>query len=498
VKEFGPEVLASRPRALLLYLCLVLGVVQGLALGLFGIKGAAVALGAGYIFALFRWPHLALMVALVFITDVLGLFDPGKSFNIAGVFRLKDLLFASLFLPLLFNVKWQRRARKAFNDCRTIALPILAILVLTTLQMVRTSLQYDLPLNTCIMEGRQYWYYAFVPLAAIYLDTSYKAKSAFRMFMLVTTGLACVIITQTVIYAIFGTELVSYHIQAAEGQWGNMRFLRIYLPGEALLVLGFALAFWGLVLRRSTRKMLGYAAMAPLCALAILFVNSRMRWAHTLLVVLIPIFFLGRHVHKVRRRLLYGVPILVLVLAALFMVVFRSNVFVSWTVERAASAWTDLRERRGTWEYRLDNSQFRFRLIRENPLFGLGLVHSDYASRFGAGEIVMRVYGKELPFKEGVATTDSGIVSLLVHFGAIGAIWAMWYFFGALRFCSQRMSEENQVLNWTSIPLIAYMTGGVLTFVTLGFFTENTDIAGHCLVLGMLAAGAQLQLRSEH
>lgn len=488
----------SRPRALPLYLSLVLGIVQGLALVLFGIKGAVVTLGAGYILAVFRWPHLALIAALVFIIDGLGFINPETFFRIAGLFRLKDLVFVSLFLPLMLNIRWQRRAKRFLDDCRTLALPVMAILILTTLQMVRTSLQYDLPVNTCVMAGRHYWYYAFVPLAAIYLDSSHKRKSAFRLLMAVIAVLACVVIIQTVIYAVSGIRLVSDHVQFREVQWGNIRlFSRMYLEGEPLLVLGFGLAFWGLVLRKSTRGMMGYAAMAPLCALALLFIDSRMRWVHALLVVLIPMVFLGPHIRKVRRRLLYGVPILVLVLTSLFMVTSRSDVFVSGIVERAASAWTDFRERRGTWDYRLEDSRFRFELIREHPLFGLGLVHSDYASRFGASEVIELDEGQY--FKQGVTTSDSGIVSLLVHFGAIGAIWAMWYFFSALRFCSKAMMPtEIGVLNWTCIPLIGYVTGGVLTFVTLGFFTMAGDIIGHSFVLGMLGAGARLQLKSEY
>lgn len=482
---------------LVLYLVAGLGFLQGLALILWGSKGAVVTLGMGYIYALFRWPHLALIAALVIIFDGLGFVNPDTFFRIPGVFKLKDLIFLSLFLPLVMNIKWQKRATQIFHDYRTLLFPILVILFLTTLQMIRTSLQYDLPLSTCIMAGRHYWYYAFVPLGAIYLDTLQKRKVTQRLFLVVILALASVVILQTIILTQGGKFFLADNIQIQPEQWGTLNLFRIYLEGEPVLVLGFALAFWGLFLRKSTREMLGYAAMASLCALALLLINSRMRWVHSLLVVLIPMFVLAPHIRKARGRLLYGLPILVLVLISLLMLAFRSNVFVSGIGERAVSAWTDFRDKKGTWEYRLEDSRFRFKLIREHPLFGLGFVHPEYASRFGgAGEIKI---DERVSYTQGVTSTDSGIVDLLIHFGAIGAIWAMWYFISVLRFCSKIMrSAKIGVLHWTSISLIGYMTGGVLTFVTLGLFTMAGDIIGHSFVLGMLATGAHIQFRSEY
>jgi hypothetical protein len=482
---------------LVLYLVAGLGVLQGVALVLWGSKGAVIMLGAAYIYVLFRWPHIALIIAVVIIFDGLGFINAETFFRIPGVFKLRDLVFLSLFLPLLINRKWLERGQNVFQNSSGLLFPIAVMLFLTTLQMIRTSLQYDLPLSTCIMAGRHYWYYAFVPLAAIYLDTLQKRKVIYRLFLAVILVLASVVILQTIMLIQGGKLFLADDIQIQPSQWGTLNLFRIYPPGEPVLVLGFALAFWGLFLRKSTREMLGYAAMASLCALALLFINSRMRWVHSLLVVLIPMFVLGPHIRKARGRLLYGLPILVLVLISLFMLAFRSNVFVSGIGERAVSAWTDFRDKKGTWEGRLEDNQFRFKLIREHPLFGLGFVHDDYAWRFGgAGEIVL---DEGLSYKQGVTSTDSGIVDLLVHFGAIGAIWAMWYFISVLRFCSKIMrSAKIGVLHWTSIPLIGYMTGGVLTFVTLGLFTMAGDIIGHSFVLGMLATGAHIQLRSEY
>jgi len=481
-------VLVSRPRALSLYLCLVLGVVQGLALVLFGIKGAAVTLAAGYVFAVFRWPHLALIAALSIING-LDLFSAETVFHIPGVFKLKDLIFISLFLPLFLNARWQRRAKRIFRHCRVLAFPILAILVLTTLQMIRTSLQYDLPLNSCIMAGRHYWYYAFVPLAAIYLDDPRKRDVTYTLFLLVISVLATVVIIQTIILSQGGTLFVTGINLVGRSEWGSLSLARLFSAVAPALVLGFALAFWGGALTQVTRKKIFYVFVVSLCVLATLLMNSRMRWIHTFLVVLIPLAFLWPHLPRAGRRL--GAAMCVLVLGVVLFSGWpdRRGSFLSGIGGRALSAWTDFRDKEGTWEYRLEDNQFRFELIREHPLFGLGFVHLDYAWRFGAGGEIKQADGST--YKRGVTSTDSGIVDLLVHLGAVGVIWAMWYFVSVLRFCSRMMktmSPQSGLLGWVPIPLIAYMAGGVLTFVTLGLFTEAGDIISHSLVLGMLCA----------
>jgi len=474
-----------------------LGVLQGAALVLWGSKGAVVTLGMGYIYALFRWPHLVLIVALIIIFDGLGFINPETFFRIPGVFKLKDLTFLSLFLPLFLNIKWQRRAERIFHDYRMLVFPILAILVLTTFQMIRTSLQYDLPLSTCIMAGRHYWYYAFLPLVAIYLDTSQKREVAYRLFMVVISLLASVVIIQTVVLLLGGELFLSDNIRTRFPQSGTLDLLRIYPPGEPTLVLGFALAFWGVLLRKSARERVAYTAIALLCALAVLFISSRMRWFYTLLVVLIPVFVLRRHIPSLARRLLCVLALLVFTLVYVFVLSGSRSDFVSGIGERAVSAWTDFRDKKGTWEYRLEDSQFRFKLIREHPLFGLGFVHSDYASRFGAGGVIN--LDERLSYKQGITSTDSGIVDLLIHFGAIGALWAAWYLISVLRFCSKMLrSAKNGCLRCLSIPLMGYMIGGVVTLVTLCLFTMGDEIVGHSFALGILVAAADIQLRSEH
>lgn len=468
------------------------GIIQGAALILWGSKGAVVTLGVAYIYVLCRWPHLALIAGVLVIFDGVGFINPDASFRIPGAFKLKDLIFLSLFLPLLLNGKWQKRAGVIFHDYRLLLLPILGILALTALQIVRTSLEYDLPLKTCIMASREYWYYAFLPLATIYIADLQKQKITYSLFLLVISVLAGIVVIQTVVLFQGGKLFLANNIQIQPKQWGRLNLLRIYLPGEPALVLGFALSFWGMLLEKVTRTKLMYAGIAIICAVAILLVNSRMRWFHALLIVLIPMVFLRSHVPKPGRGLgvLMCAVVLFVVLASGW--TDRRNDYLSGIMANAISAWDDFTGKKGSWGGRLEDSRFRVKLIVEHPLFGLGLVHPDYAWRFGgAGEIKI---DERVSYTQGVTSADSGIVDLLINFGTIGALWAGWYLIKVLGLCSRILRlPSNRGLHWLGMPLAGYMAGGLGTIATLGLFTQGGDIVSHSLALGIALSGECIQ-----
>jgi len=341
------------------------------------------------------------------------------------------------------------------------------------------------------MAGRHYWYYAFFLLAAIYLDTSQKRKAVYSLFLVAVSTLAIVVIIQTVVLITGGELFLADNIQVQPKQWGTLKLMRIYLTGEPALVLGFALTFWGVVQSKSARAKIIYAALSVLYAMAILLLSSRMRWAHTLLVILIPVFFLGTHIPKVGRRLLCTLVLFMFILVSLSVLSGRSNDFISGIGEYASSAWTDVIEKKGTWGDRIVDSHVRFKLISQHPLFGVGFVHLYYAWQFGVEE--KENQDGEL-LGHGITTTDSGIIALLVDFGAVGALWATWYFISILAFCLNKLNSlKHGTLTWISIPLSGYVTGGLITFITLGLFTVSANIVAHSFVLGVLASDILIQ-----
>jgi len=498
VKNLSSSNVGERSKSFAIAVCLILGVLQGLALARYGIKGIALTAGLLYFYSLLRWPHAMLVLVLVALFDGFGLIDPYSHFRIPGLFQLKDLLFASLLAPLLLQRQWSRRAGRVFRASRVILVPVLAMLALTTLQMLRTSLQFELPLKSCVMAGRHFWYYALVPLAAIYVDGPRKQNLVYRLFLVLVSMQAVVMLTQTLVLLRGGGRFLAENVLIMSSSLGGFVVQRPYLVGEPALVLGFSLAFWSFTSVKSGRLKLHLCCMAAVCALAILLVNSRMRWLHAGLVVLIPMLFYWRRLSRLGRSLSLGACTALLAMTLLSAYGERGPSAVQGLTRRAFSAWTDFRNKEGTWEYRMDDNRFRFELIRLHPVIGLGTVHPDYAWRFGAGELVRQ--DDKLAYKRGITSTDMGIVDLLIQFGLAGALWATWYLVSVLRFCGRLLPpahDETGLLRAAPLPLAAYMVGGLLTFVTLGLFTMPGDIVSHSCVLGILAAGADTRAPSR-
>jgi len=468
---------------------------QGFAILFWGVKGTIILLGVAYIFFLIRWPHIALIISIVVIFDGFGFINPETFFRIPGVFKIKDLIFSSLFIPIIINKKWQNRFYYIFLKYHSMLTPIVIILFLTTLQMIRTSLQYNLPLNTSIMTGRHYWYYAFLPLAAIYLDSSKKRKLVSSLFLAVISILASVVIVQTLLTAFDRGRLVSINIQFNPVTWGNLHFFRIYPPGEATLVLVFSLSFWAFFMSPQGSQRIVYIAPMLLCGFAVLLLNSRMRWFHAVILVLVPKLLLTKYIPIKARRSLYIAVFASLIVISVLCFSSSTRDLLAGITQRASSAATDFIENKGTWQYRVEDSAFRFRLIRKHPLFGVGMVHVYHAREFGGYGIPDEMGA---PY-QGISTTDSGIVTLLVTFGLVGVIWAIWYFISVLKFCLKNVkSIRNRYITAVSIAVVGYMIGGILVFITLGLFTMPDDIIGSSFILGLLASNTGLKTRAEY
>lgn len=194
-----------------LYLLIIsFAICQGLAISYWGIKGIILIIGAGYFYFLMRWPHIALIMTIIVIFDGFGLINPETFYRMPGVFKIKDLLFLSLFIPLLISRKWQYRFNIVYRNYHKIFAPILFILFLAALQMIRTSLNHGLPLSSCVMAGRHYWYYSFAFLTAIYLDSLKKRKTSFDLFIIITVILAIIVIIQTIMLSKGWCLLIHY------------------------------------------------------------------------------------------------------------------------------------------------------------------------------------------------------------------------------------------------------------------------------------------------
>jgi len=446
-------------------------------------KSLLVAAGLLYLWALFLYPHLAIVVALVVIFDGLGFINPETSWRVPGLLKAKDVFFVSLFLPLLTR-RWRERAHAVVRRNKTLFLPAGAILLMMAFQMVRTSLQFDLPLKSCIMAGRHYLYYALVFPAAIYLDSSKKQHLVYHLFLLVIAALAAIVIVQTLVLVAGGNFFLTGNIQI-RNRWGPLNVPRIYPPGVPAIVLMFALTLWGIFLRSPAKARIGYLAGALLCGLAIFLLDSRMTWLYALLITIIPVLFMRRMIPGSGRKLFFALLLVTVGIVSLAGLLGSESRIVSGGLARLASGFSEIKDKSGTWQYRLDDSRFRFDLMRERPLLGVGFVHINYAHRFGARGLSDDP--AVIP-DQGVTTTDSGLVAILVDFGIAGLLWSFWYLVAILASGRRIFSTSGRQLNWVALPIMAFMLAGALTSVTLTLFTSAWFIATQSFAVGMLAS----------
>jgi hypothetical protein len=440
-----------------------------------------------YFFLLFRMPHVMMVVGLLVITELLDFVDYRAYYFREGLPTLSDLIFVSLFLPAILLKKWRHRIRLIYSDLRYLFLPVLAIILISGIQILRTSIQYDFALGKCIKAGMHYWYYAFLPLAAVYLDTPQKQRVTLRWFLALTSALGIVLIIQTVVLTMGGGLFLAESILVQPRQWGSFTLYRIYLSPEPMLVLGFAVVCWAFLIKTSVRDRVIYGALSVLLGLAVLLINSRMRWFHALLAVIIPLFLKRTHIGTHSRFTVLVIAVLLISMLLLSLLVIAEKNPVEGVLSKAYSAWSDFSGKKGTWGERLEDSEFRVKLIKQNPFFGVGLVPFYYAPKFGAWGLAD---DKDKPFSQGVSTPDLGLVALMIDFGIVGVLWAAWYFAAVILFCKRMLVALPDLnTNWLVIPLIGYMSGGLMVFVTLGLFTWGGDIMGYSFLLGILAAG---------
>lgn len=483
-------------KGLLLVTILTLALAQAALIIFFdGPKGALLLIGAFYIYFLFRWPHIALLGGLVIILDGFGFLNRETFLRVAGLFKGKDIIFVTLFMPLVFQRRWQTRAVEIFRANKLVLYPAVAMVIMATVQMVATSLRHDLPLISCIQAGRHYWYYSMAPLAAIYIDTPQKRRIMVYGFLTLSAIVASIVVAQTVVLNLGGDMFLAEVTKSLPKSIGELKLIRIYVPGVSTIQVGLCIAVWLFYYIPEARGKRLALLLIMVCPVAIFLLNSRMLWVMTLAAIAVPpimIFkMLPKRIHRgIIRTGFLGATVLFVLL------VFNASSLLSSVASRFESGFIDFTKKGGTWQVRMQDSQFRFNLIKEYPLFGVGLVHYDYAAQapFYATLKPGQVASADVTttggtFHEDIGTTDSGIVTLLVYFGVVGLAWMIWYFLAVLKFSLHKIRTcPARYMIALGVALVGYFIAGTGAFVTLGLYTLNADIPALSLLVGILAS----------
>ena len=463
-----------RPRFVGTMAVVSIAAIQGLAIAAYDQNAAGLIMALGYLLLVFQAPYIGAMITLIVLYDAFGLINPLTFIHIPGFFKLKDLLFIPLFFPCIFINRWRKRSIRLIREHIGILSPILVIVIMALAQMVVTAFEYDLPIGSTIMAGRRYLYYLFMPLMGVYLDTDRKVH-IFYCFLLTSAVVASVIDIAQIICLTFNGPLFiakSFRVTMGYG-FGDLPLARIYTPGGAWISFGFGVLLSYLIYftDRSRLYLLGTA----LCLLSILLTNSRMGWMQALIIIFIIFKHRYRFYTFMKSLRLSYLLCFFAGGAVMLLWVFSGTSMVESLSKRSASAVTDVLYNKGSWQFRIEDSMPRIELCQKHPLFGVGFVHMYYAQKLGLAGVR---HGKDSPPDQGVATDDSGIMTLLVDFGLAGVLWILWYWSVMLKLMTPAAYSSHHALFVRAIGLRAIFISAILTFVTLDLFPSE---AAACL-----------------
>jgi len=158
--------------------------------------------------------------------------------------------------------------------------------------------------------------------------------------------------------------------------------------------------------------------------------------------------------------------------------------YVAKFANRAQSTYSDFFERKGTFGYRLEDSEFRYELFKKYPILGAGFV---------PGKLVGKVFSLEVFSREdtrgtSIDTIDSGLITEIAVFGIVGILFLILFIVIYLKFIYKLLQAKNIALYEKNFIYAsgAYFIAGILTFITLGIFTAPKEIILLSIVCAIL------------
>ncbi len=243
---------------------------------------------------------------------------------------------------------------------------------------------------------------------------------------------------------------------------------RVYLPAKHWSVFSF---FVSLSLLHSksnifNRKLLLVILFSSLSSIILSY--TRTLWILIILGIIIHIALSSAETRKIliRNSLILGflsIPILS---------VSHGDIIV----ERITSIYSEIGDESSNFSYRLLENPMRVESFLDNPIFGPGFVHSDYAANI-FGFIVNEQHLSEAQIKRALMlqTNDSGLITLLVTFGLTGVVWVV---FKLLIITSILIRTRNLDRNWRTVQVavVTYIISVWLTSATTNGFLFTDGI----------------------
>lgn len=405
-----------------------------------------------YIYFLIKRPAIAIVVCFITFINFFSLIDE-NFFRLPGFFKLRDLVFSLLLIFVFFSLFTKT---EKINYCFRII--ILLIVALCLLEIMLTTVIQRQSFLFSLKEGRRYFYYLlYFPFLYILVKKHQRPKIFFLL------SIACFVFSALkILQYLLGDSVIFFPgaVRVVQQNLSGLEVTRSYVMGSAITSF-LSLYFLFRSFFEKTHKLF-FCFLAFIFFIAGVFLQfSRAHWFGYLLGFSVTLFsfrdyFYKNQIRKFICRIIVSMLLIFIVVQG-YNVIFRSKGGsnpVLFLIKHSLSAFEDIVYKRGTFGYRLSDNAARMGLVVRNPLLGVGFIHPDSNT-----------------LSAGISTSDSGILTLMLEFGAMGVIWLIFTVTKFYRESRQLMlviqNNDDKALFLTTF---AYFFSTVFSFLTLADF----------------------------
>ncbi|MGF1760321.1 O-antigen ligase family protein [Photobacterium sagamiensis] len=424
---------------------------------------------------LLQKPKLIAYLFLLSSVRFLGFIDIEDFMNLPGLFKFDDLLFLALISIYFFDVL--QRGLQFHKDnyaVRSIAYIVLLFIAMVVVQFVFTSIHYDLPIVSTLKVGRGFLYLLFYfYLLRFFFDSS----SSRKLFRFIAT--LCIIQFIMMLLQISGLNFTK-STTVIELASDNVSVTRVYLTAYFFALLTFFVSV-SLLLNKcdqSSRRLLLLIVIFSLSSIILSY--TRTYWM-AMLIGLIIIFVMSES--RVKKNVVYYLCLGFTLFSPFLLMQSDSFIF-----ERFISIFQEVGSDEGNFIYRFSENPQRLEAFIDNPVFGPGFVHSNYATtlfNFNINE--QGLSESQIQRALLLQTNDSGLITLLVSFGLVGVFWVLYKFVVLFRlFLIVTGLDDNA--RAIIIGNISFITAVWLTCTTTYGFTYPDGIVALALSLFFISS----------
>ncbi len=420
-------------------------------------------------------PKLMGYIFLLANVQFLGITNPETFIRLPGILKFNDLLFLMLAAIYLFDVLKKGFYFPSYNKAaKTLAFIVLFFVAMVIFQFIFTSFRFELPIVSTIKVGRGYLYLlVYFYFVRFYSDG--KSMQQLLSFIAIVCGVQFIMM----LFQMVGLEVTSNTIiRQLESDVGNVT--RVYIPAYFLSLMCFFISISLLLSNSLPSRKNTLLVIVTISFLSILLTYTRTYW-FALIIGLAIIFIFSRARIKI--------DILKYTTMAFFLCIpfflFQSGGFI---VQRFFSIFSEVGSDEGNFIYRFSENPQRLEAFFDNPIFGPGFVHSNYAAtlfNFMIDETGLSESQIERALL--LQTNDSGLITLLVSFGLCGVLWVFYKMYLLIKLYQENQhTQPYQCLNCQiniQLGILAFIFSVWLTCTTTYGFTYSDGVVSLALSL---------------